>query len=162
MGIRSILIIMTITGASDLSGAFAQSANVNDISSIIRGVTAEITDTIPEFNDNADIENDYVAGAESILDNIIYEGIKSEKKSVSSESVLDFMANAYIHHDFYQTGKWDDAEDFSYIIKNVTLPPQGNRPRSQCRRHRKGGFTGGCGTRWIRCRRIWSFRCRGS
>ena len=123
MGIRSILIILTITGASDLSGAFAQSANVNDISSIIRGVTAEITDTIPEFNDNTDIENDYVAGAESILDNIIYESIKSEKKSVSSESVLDFMANAYIHHDFYQTGKWDDAEDFSYIIRNVTLPP---------------------------------------
>ena len=91
MGIRSILIIMTITGASDLSGAFAQSANVNDISSIIRGVTAEITDTIPEFNDNADIENDYVAGAESILDNIIYEGIKSEKKSVSSESVKGLM-----------------------------------------------------------------------
>ena len=123
MGIRSLLFILTITGASDLSGALAQSVSQNDLSSIIKGVTAEITDTVTKFNDNAGFENEYIAETGNILDNIIYGGSSSRKKAVSSTSVLDFMANAYVNHDFYQTGKWDDAEDFSYIIRNVTLPP---------------------------------------
>ncbi len=123
MGIRSILIILTIAGASDFSGAFAQSTAQYDLSSIIKGVTAEIADTVSDFNDNVGFESGYSAKAGNILDNIIYGSPKSDKKSASSASVLDFMANAYIHHDFYQTGKWDDAEDFSYITKNITLPP---------------------------------------
>lgn len=123
MGIRSILFILTIAGASDFSGAFAQSVVQNDFSSIIKGVTAEITDTIPGVNDYAGLENEYSIETGNILDNIIYGNPGSDRKSVSSASVLDFMANAYTHHDFYQTGKWDDAEDFSYITRNITLPP---------------------------------------
>lgn len=123
MGIRYILFILAIIGASDFSGALAQSASTNDISSIIKGVTAEITDTVPEFNDAVESGNEFIADATNILDNIIFSSGSKSKSKVSSSSVLDFMANAYTNHDFYQTGKWDDAEDFSYITRHVTLPP---------------------------------------
>ncbi len=82
--------------------------NISDILSFLTMAETSETDSIPD-NTN------------SILEALILHG-SGPKKEVSSLTVLDFLTNAYAAHGFYQTGKWEDAEDFSYITRNLILP----------------------------------------
>lgn len=68
------------------------------------------------------LDDDAVAG--NILDRLILEASRNPKdeKLASSASVLDFMTKVYADHSFYQTGHWDDAEDWSAITRNIRLP----------------------------------------
>lgn len=139
-GIRRILILLFIflTEAPDFSGASAQSAKSDELSGLIKHLKdkkAAYADSVTHSVDNdgiADIlslisedNNDSIQSVESetssILDKIITD-ISRHDTGTSSVTVLDFMTNAYIQHDFYQTGNWDDAEDFSYITDNIVLP----------------------------------------
>ena len=126
-----LIILMICAEASDFSGASAQSVSPHENRS---GISSS-SDTIPDENlldiisiltttsDDSLNMAEADADTHSILDNIISQGKKPQKKPVSSARVLDFMTEAYSQHDFYQSGNWDDAEDFSYITNNVVLPP---------------------------------------
>lgn len=77
-----------------------------------------------EYNRPAGISEDDVV-TNKILDQIIREcqNRSLQKEIISSEkSVLDFMTKVYADHNFYQTGHWDDAEDWSAITRNIRLP----------------------------------------
>ena len=45
-----------------------------------------------------------------------------KNKTASSGDVLNFMTKVYAEHGFYQSGHWDDAEDWTAITRNVILP----------------------------------------
>lgn len=49
-------------------------------------------------------------------------GENGTRKVISSASVLDYMLGACATHDYYQSGHWEAAEDFSYITARMTLP----------------------------------------
>lgn len=61
---------------------------------------------------------------DNIIDNPVFHGdnIDSPFSEHASISVLDYLDNVYSKRDFYQSGHWDDAEDFTAVIKNVRLP----------------------------------------
>lgn len=100
------LIILISTGAPVFSGAFAQNKE-DDLSALIRMLSS-----VSESNE--EVRKDTV-NPENVLDNLI-------NSARSQENVLDFMTKIYADHDFYQSGHWDDAEDFRYITRNVVLP----------------------------------------
>lgn len=140
-GIGRILLFLFIflAEAPEKSGASAQSVNPDELSGLIKqikdknvaptdsatrsgtdnGGISDILSLISE--DNNDSIQSVQSDASSILDKIITD-ISRHDAGTSSVTVLDFMTNAYIQHDFYQTGNWDDAEDFSYITDNIVLP----------------------------------------
>lgn len=63
---------------------------------------------------------------DDVLDNIIKTAKNnsiSPKRQASSSSVLEFMTKVYADHGFYQSGHWDDAEDWSALTRNIVLPP---------------------------------------
>ena len=125
-----LIILMICAEASDFSGASAQSVSPHENRS---GISSS-SDTIPDENlldiisiltttsDDSLNMAEADADTHSILDNIISQGKSHKRNLVSSARVLDFMTEAYSQHDFYQSGNWDDAEDFSYITNNVVLP----------------------------------------
>ena len=62
---------------------------------------------------------------DNVLDRIIFEANKEAEaagQQTAQSSVLDFMTKVYAEHGFYQTGHWDDAEDWSAITRNIRLP----------------------------------------
>lgn len=59
---------------------------------------------------------------ESILNTIIGSVNKKEKGRRSSTSALDYLIMAYSRHSYYQSGKWEEAEDWSTITRDITLP----------------------------------------
>lgn len=70
-------------------------------------------------------EDEDLSTADNVLDRIIMESRNKknqERKLLSSASVLEFMTKVYSDHNFYQSGHWDDAEDWSAITRNIRLP----------------------------------------
>lgn len=107
------LILIFITGAPVFSGAFARNKVINK---------APKSKLPPEKSDSADKTG-------SILDLIINAEYKEStpakgknRKEATSAGVLEFMTKVYADHGFYQSGHWDDAEDWSAITRNVALP----------------------------------------
>lgn len=88
------LIIAGVLASAEIP---AQSNSRKDIFDLIKAITREnqTSDSIPE----ADADN------------------------TSTGLVLDFLTNVYEGHGFYQSGNWDDSEDFTYITSNIKLPP---------------------------------------
>lgn len=101
-----------------------------DISSIFSVFSIENADTMPKhkvvtFPDGTSYTP---TDTGNILDILIGSRDKrkaakpGKRKEASSGSVLDFMTKVYADHGFYQSGHWDDAEDWTHITRNVILP----------------------------------------
>ncbi len=121
-----IFILILIAEAPVFSGASAQLVDTFDLSSLVK-VIKENDKPDPS---KATWPSDSIS-TDNILDNIINgaknnvkskKESKSSKKPASSTSVLDFMTKVYADHGFYQSGRWEDAEDWSAITRNITLP----------------------------------------
>ncbi|MDE6096644.1 MAG: M23 family metallopeptidase [Muribaculaceae bacterium] len=136
-----LIIIALLSEAPDFSGAFAQSVNPDVLTGLVRSVKdtkvispdsienpgatdRDISDILSFLGEyDTDSVASPLSGTGQILENIISYELSPEKASSSSLTVLDFMTKVYHQHDFYQSGSWDEAEDFSYITDNVVLPP---------------------------------------
>ncbi len=127
-----IFILILIAEAPEKTGASAQLVDTFDFSSLVK----IINETDKPDPSKATWPSDSV-NTGSILDNIIHatnneskskkdskakKDYKSLKKPTSSSSVLEFMTKVYADHGFYQSGRWEDAEDWSAITRNITLP----------------------------------------
>lgn len=127
-----------ILGASVLSGASAQSNENDPLKELISGVLdrsskAKADSVIIDWGDDPyiyqSLETDDQNQDNGIMEilSFLEEGAEAENtghsaKRVTSSMVLDYMANVYKDHDFYQTGYWDAPEDFSNIIRDIHLP----------------------------------------
>lgn len=131
-----IFILILIAEAPVFSGASAQLVDTFDFSSLVKIIKEtdspskskkNLTDTIIK-KEPIEIEKETpysVTRTSNILNSIINVTIREPeppKKSSSSSSVLDFMTKVYADHGFYQSGHWDDAEDWSAITRNIILP----------------------------------------
>lgn len=86
-------------------------------------VPTNLSDVLAFLTMSEGEEADYIPDkTNSILEALIRQEEGKKNKEVSSLIVLDYLTDAYAAHGFYQTGKWEDAEDFSYIRRNITLP----------------------------------------
>lgn len=124
---------LLIAGAPVFSGASAQNNTTPDPDSLksqsfdwslfIKTFTEADPDDSLSFNTTSHSVVKTVK-TDLVLDNIIKQAKKdnTNNKKLSSSSILDFMTKAYADHGFYQSGNWDDAEDFSYITRNIPLP----------------------------------------
>ena len=127
-----ILILILIAEAPVFSGASAQLVDTFDFSSLIKIIKETdppakskdpvSVDTIPiekKSSYNADRTSNIL---NSIINVTIREPERPKKATSPSSSVLDFMTKVYADHGFYQSGHWDDAEDWSAITRNIVLP----------------------------------------
>lgn len=135
-----ITAVAIIAGAPVFSGAplYAQTDPGTDLTSLIRTITQQADSTsqskalIHQPDNTSPFEPnvaqlpplDDAAVAGNILERLILEASRNPKdeKPTTSASVLDFMTKVYADHSFYQSGHWDDAEDWSAITRNIRLP----------------------------------------
>ncbi len=138
MDLRILIIIFIILEASVWSGASAQSNENDPLTELISGVlgttsNAKSDSVIIDWGDDPyiyqhfdthsqDQENNIMDILSFLADDVDSGMASNSSKKVTSSMVLDYMANVYKDHDFYQTGYWDAPEDFSHIIRNIPLP----------------------------------------
>ncbi len=132
-------ILMVIAGAPVFAGAFStlpgdsitsnktDSLDISGLFSVFSDSTDNKTSKSPvvTFPDGSQYKP---TDTGSILDILIGSRSKkkgekkSKRKEASSDNVLNYMTKAYADHGFYQSGHWDDAEDWTSITRNITLP----------------------------------------
>ncbi|MDE5881435.1 MAG: M23 family metallopeptidase [Muribaculaceae bacterium] len=118
-----IFILILIAEAPVFSGASAQLVDTFDFSSLVKIIKETDKPTKPKQTvpgDTTDVRTTNILN--SIINVTIREPEPPKKAPSPLSSVLDFMTKVYAEHGFYQSGRWEDAEDWSSITRNITLP----------------------------------------